>query len=341
MTVLTVRQELILKKVVEGHLELGVPVSSKWLAESPEIEWGPSTVRSELAALEHAGLLNHPHTSAGRVPTDSGYRYYADRAIDSRLPADQRKALSLSAIEQELDNALQNVATFLSTATQLLAIVSSPPISTATIKHVEVLLLRPNVVAVVAITSAGDVSRKLITFKDDVDQGLVEWAGSYINERLSGIELGSLRIGSLLNEPALGDVEQEFVSQIGRLLGQLEGEGQATLYMEGASHLIEGGRLAGETEINSVIQLLEQRYSLLAMLRSSVSGKRPYLSIGSENEMPEFKFLSVVAAAYGLPNRELGSVSVIGPVRMDYVNAISWVRETASSLSDYVEEVYR
>ncbi|MGZ4329932.1 MAG: heat-inducible transcriptional repressor HrcA, partial [Solirubrobacteraceae bacterium] len=131
---LTERQELVLRMVVEGYLEGGTPVGSKVL--SAEVQWGPSTIRHELASLEEAGLLAHPHTSAGRVPTEAGYRYFVDRLLPTEYTD---PPLSLSLVRRELDEAMRVTTETLSQVTNLMAIVTAPPVDTATVKHIEVL----------------------------------------------------------------------------------------------------------------------------------------------------------------------------------------------------------
>ena len=173
---LTPRQALLLQKVVAGFSQTGQPVGSKTLASDPEVTAGPSTIRNELAVLEECGLLAHPHTSAGRVPTDAGYRYYVDRL----LPAAPSPDLRLSLVRREVDEAMRLTTETLSQVTNLLAIVSAPPIGTTTIRHIEVLLLQPQVLMVVVITSTGGVSKKVFTFDRPVDSGLADWAGSYL-----------------------------------------------------------------------------------------------------------------------------------------------------------------
>src|SRR5438270_2780163 len=129
---LTERQELVLRKVLEEYLEAGVPIGSKALAA--DVEWGPSTIRGELANLEELGLLAHPHTSAGRVPTETGYRYFVDRLLPSD---DGTPRLALSLVRRELDEAMRVTSETLSQVTDLLAIVTAPPIETSTIRHLE------------------------------------------------------------------------------------------------------------------------------------------------------------------------------------------------------------
>ena len=158
---LTERQELVLRKVVEEYLAAGAPVGSKVLSAATDIEWRPSTVRHELASLEELGLLAHPHTSAGRVPTEAGYRYFVDRLLRED---DDGPSLSLSLVRRELDDAMQVTTETLSQVTNLLAIVTAPPIETSTIRHVEVLVLQPQVLMVVVITSTGGVTKRMFTF---------------------------------------------------------------------------------------------------------------------------------------------------------------------------------
>src|SRR5215208_2022889 len=178
--VLTPRQELILRKVVDGYMDSGQPVGSKTLAADPAVTVGPSTIRNELAQLEEEGLLAHPHTSAGRIPTDSGYRLLPERHEPHRLPP-------LTLTRREVDEAMRVTTETLSQVTSLLAIVSAPPVATATIRHVEVLVLQLQVLMVVVITSTGGVSKRMLTFDRPVDPGLAERAASYLNEQPQGL----------------------------------------------------------------------------------------------------------------------------------------------------------
>jgi len=182
----TPRQSFILRKVVEVHVDSDQPVGSKALSALGEIPWGSSTVRYELARLEEAGLLAHPYTSAGRVPTDVGYRRYVDDLIENGLPA-PRPVVELRDARREVDEAMRSTTEQLSQVTNLLALVSAPPIETATVKRVEVLLLQPQVAMVVIITSTGGVTKRVVSYDSPVDPGLVDWAVSYLNEALGGV----------------------------------------------------------------------------------------------------------------------------------------------------------
>jgi len=338
---LTPRQERILGKVVEEYLDTGQPVSSRIVASDPDLDCGPSTVRNELAFLEEHGLLDHPHVSAGRVPTDAGHRYIVDGLLTGgrSLPV-PRQALDLALARREVDEAMRSISEALSQVTNLLAVVSAPSINTATIRHVEVLELQPRVVLVVIITSAGNVSKMLATFERDVDPGLVAWAGEYLNERLVGLPLGARMLQTRLSDPTLSITERDFLGRYAPAFTQLAAEGEDAVYLDGTARLFQAGHIEDAGQVNELIALLEQRVALLRVLRAALAEPGVYVRIGRENELPAMHSLAVVATGYGLARRKLGTISVIGPVRMDYAGAISTVREAASQLSRFVEDAY-
>jgi heat-inducible transcriptional repressor len=335
--VLTVRQELVLRKVVDAYFVGGVPVGSKLLAE--EVEWGPSTIRHELANLEELGLLAHPYTSAGRVPTEAGYRYFVDELLP-REPAEPAPRLPLSLVRREVDEAMRVTTETLSQVTNLLAIVTAPPIETSTIKHIEVLVLQPQVLMVVVITSTGGVAKRLFTFHAPVDSGLADWAASYLNERLVGFGLGARMLHQRLHDPSLARSEHEFLDALAPVFIDLEEVSDEALFVEGASRLLRDGQFGDVSELNSLMDMLERRVALLGVLRTALTERDVMVRIGAENDSPALQSVALVAAGYGLPQRRLGAVSVIGPLRMDYGRAINSVRDAAAQLSSFVAEVY-
>jgi heat-inducible transcriptional repressor len=338
---LSPRQEHILCKVIDDYLRTGQPVASRSIAAAADLDCGPSTVRNELALLEEYGLLDHPHVSAGRVPTDAGHRYVVDRLLSAEhpLPA-QPQRLQLSLIRSEVEEAMRATTETLSQMTNLLAVVSAPSMNTATIKHIEVLSLQPQVVLVVIITSAGNVSKLFATFPRAVDPGLVTWAGEYLNERLVGLELGARMLQQRLVDPGLSPTELTFLERFAPAFGELASEGEDSLFVEGTARLFEAGQIEGATHVNELIDLLERRVALLAVLRAALAEPGMYIRIGRENELPAMHSLALVATGYGMARRKLGTVSLIGPVRMDYARAIATVREAAHELSRFVEDTY-
>ncbi len=321
-------------------MEAGEPVASKWLAAQEDVPWGPSTVRSEFVRLEEIGLLEHPHTSAGRVPTETGYRFYVDEILEEgRLPA-TRKPVELTDIRRELDDAMRATTEQLSQVTNLLALVSAPPIETATIHRVEVLLLQPQVAMVVIITSTGGVTKRVISSEHPLDPGLVAWAGSYLNEVMGGMAVGARMLQGKLTAPDLDWRERSFLETLAPAFTELEDSAGDTLFVDGAARLLSEHRFQELPQLSELMEALERRVVLLSIMRASMSESNVYLRIGNENPTPELRSVSMVAANYGVARRNLGAVSVLGPVRMDYPRAIMAVRQAALELSRFVGDVY-
>jgi heat-inducible transcriptional repressor len=343
MHALTTRQETILCKVVEDYLRTGQPVASKAVAADPALDCRASTVRGELALLEEHGLLAHPHVSAGRVPTDAGQRYVVDRMLSSGhglQTVGQGARLELSLMRREVEEAVRTTTETLSQVTNLLAVVSAPALNSASIRHVEVLALQSRVVVVVIITSTGSVSKMLVTFEHPVDPGLVTWAGEYLNERLVGTGLGARMLQQRLIDSGLSATEVAFLQRLAPAFGEIDPEGEDALYVEGTAHLFSSGMIEDTEQINELMSLLERRVALLRVLRTALGEQGVYVRIGHENEIPAMHSLGLVATSYGVARRKLGAVSVIGPVRMDYAEAIVTVRKAAHELSRFVEDAY-
>jgi heat-inducible transcriptional repressor len=345
---LSERQRRILARVVEEYVATSQPVGSRSLVERSEFAVSASTVRAELAELERIGLLTHPHTSAGRVPTEAGYRLYADELLERQQPRPSGFPLELATPRDEVEEALQATTEVLSQLTRLLALVSAPPIEAATVRHVDVLQLQANVIVVVVITSAGEVTKQRYMFPESVDAGLVVWAGDYLRERLTGLRLRSRQLARAFDEPGLSPREQAFLSVVRSSFDRLEDERE--LYVGGAAGLLDDLRTEEIGAYRSLIDALEKRATLLAVLAQSVGNQpvgtqpsgsqRPFVLVGGELQKSGLQRLALVGASYGSTSQALGTVSLLGPLRMDYETALRTVRAAAHELSRFVVAVY-
>src|SRR5487761_347918 len=325
---LTERQKEILRRVVEEYVATSEPVGSKTLVDRAGLPIAPSTARAELAELESLGLLTHPHTSAGRVPTEAGYRYYADEVLGRMAPQPAEFPLDLHTTRTEVESALQATTEMLSQVTRLLALVSAPPLEATTIVRVEVLLLQPELVMVVVITSAGGVTKRLFHFDEAVDPGLAQWANEYLNETVSGLQLGTTLLRRRFDEPGLSLRERAFLAAL-------------RPYVGGASDLLGEVRSDELEAYRSLFELVEKRAALLDVLgAASLDTHGPFVRVGHELAHPGLQEIALVGAAYGVMHRVLGAVSLIGPVRMDYEKALGAVRSAATELSRFAESVY-
>ena len=339
-TTLTDRQREILRRVVEEYVATGQPVGSRHLVEKTNMKVSPSTVRAGLAELEALGLLTHPHTSAGRVPTERGYRLYAGSVLDRMEARPGAFPLDFAAARSELESALQETTESLSQATRLLALVSAPPLQTATVRHIEVLVLQPQVVMLVVITSTGGVSKRLFAFADPVDAGLALWAGEYLNEQLAGLELGSTVLRRRFEDPALSTRERDFMELLRPAFTELAGGDDQRLFVGGAASLLGEVRADELEACQRLLEALEKRAAILEMLGETLGTRRPFVRVGGELESHALRDVALVGASYGLSTRTLGAVSLLGPLRMDYEKAIRSVRAAAHELSRFVESVY-
>jgi heat-inducible transcriptional repressor len=337
---LTPRQQDILRRVVEEYVATRQPVGSKRLVDRSGLSASASTVRAELAELEGLGLLTHPHTSAGRVPTESGYRYYADELLHRLDPRPAAFPLDLHTRRTEVESALQATTDMLSQVTRLLALVSAPPLEATTVVHVEVLLLQPELVMVVVITSAGGVTKRTFTFGEPVDRGLAQWAGEYLNETVAGLQLGTALLGRRFDDPGLSSRERSFLAVLRPAFTELVSAEQR-LYVGGAADLLGDVRAEELEAYRSLFELVEKRAALLEVLGESTLGPRtPFVRVGHDLEHPALREIALVGACYGLMHRVLGAVSLVGPVRMDYEKALGAVRSAAIELSRFAESVY-
>jgi heat-inducible transcriptional repressor len=336
---LTERQRAILHRVVEEYVATGHPIGSKALVERSRLEVSSSTVRAELAELEAQGLLTHPHTSAGRVPTERGYRLYAEDLLadgGSRPPA---FPLRLSGTRSEVEAALEATTEVLSHVTRLLALVSAPPLAAAVVHHVEVLLLQPQVVVVVVITSTGGVTKRVVAFDEPVDAGLAKWAHEYLEERAVGLQLGTHALRQRFEDAGLDERERTFLAALRPAFVDTVAERERRVFVGGAAALLGEARSDELEACYRVLEVLEQRAAALALVGRTVESQRAFVRVGDVGH-PALRDVSLVGAAYGLANRPLGSVGLLGPVRMDYEKAIRTVRAAAHELSAFLEEVY-
>jgi heat-inducible transcriptional repressor len=345
---LTDRQRTILNAVIERYVGTGSPVPSKGLAGSAGLQVSSSTVRNEFAVLEERGYLTHPHTSAGRIPTDLGYREFVNQLmsggpgrVSTRLGPGALSTVCREDLGGEVDTALRQITEAMSRATNLLALALAPRVSGARLRHVELLALQPNQLMYVFIVSTGGVMKGVIELPGVIDPGLVGWARTYLNETLNDQTVTARLIRRTLQNPDLSPREAQFLGVLAPAFAKLVDEQcQEEMFVGGASRLLVETQMQDVSSLRDLLLLLEERFMLLRVLRTALGTGTVVVRIGSEHEATALQPFSVVAASYGLPQRRLGTVSLVGPTRMDYQTAIQTVRETAQILSELIEDRY-
>jgi heat-inducible transcriptional repressor len=327
------RQREILLKTLELYISTGAPVGSHALTE--EMDASSSTIRAELAHLESRGLLTHPHTSAGRVPTDAGYRYYVD-ALMSEAPGE---AVSLEPPEgyANLDEMLRGVSEGMSEVTRLLAVVAGPSALGNSLARVDYLPLAGDVLLLVVSMESGASSSTTVTLPACVEEDELREMFSALNSWLGGRPVGGdLELAAAVRRVLSGHdpLVVQAVLEAVKALGQATERG---VFVRGASTLLARLDELDPASLAAVVEIFERRRWLLHLmgdaLQRSVSSSGVIVSIGSENRLYNLVGTSLVAAAYNHGERPFGVVSLIGPKRMDYDAAISTVRSAAEALT--------
>jgi heat-inducible transcriptional repressor len=328
------RQREILFKTLELYISTGTPVGSHALAET--VEASSSTIRSELAYLESEGLLTHPHTSAGRVPTDAGYRYY----VDALMAEDPRGAISFEAPGGygNLDELLRSVSEGMSEVTRLLAVVAGPSALGDSLSRVDYLQLPGGTLLLVVSMESGASSSTTVTLPAYVEEDELREIFAALNSWLGGRPVGGEIHLATVARKALSDhnpLVVEAVLEAVELLGRATERG---VFVRGASALLARLDELDPQSLAAVVEIFERRRWLLGLMgdalqRSAVSNSGVVVSIGAENAFYNLVGTSLVAAAYSHRERPYGVVSLIGPKRMDYDAAISTVRSAAEALT--------
>lgn len=334
---LTDRQRRILARLVAEYIEQGEPVSSAWLADHSALGLSSATVRNILARLEEQGLVRQPHTSAGRVPTDSGYRLYVDALLGSR-----KRARPSADVEARLRRAGSVEALFdhasheLSRASHHLGFVLAPAAPTVRLRHIDFVPLDGPRVLVVIVTTGGQILHKAVETAEPYEAVELTEAANYINATFQGVSLAEIReaiVAQLHEERALYDA---LVARALRLAqsGLTDVAGDGHLHVQGAASLFD--ELAGSATdapqatveaARLLIRMIEEKHRLVSLLGDCLDGLEGLgltVIIGTEHAAPDLQPFSLVASVYGEGERT-GTVGIIGPTRMRYQRAIATV----------------
>jgi heat-inducible transcriptional repressor len=329
------RQREILLKTLEIYISTGTPVGSHALTEA--VDAGSSTIRAELADLEAMGLLTHPHTSAGRVPTDAGYRFYVD-SLMSGGSDDPQVAFGTPEGFGNVDELLRGVSEGMSEVTRLLAVVAGPSALGDSLARVDYLPLPESRVLLVVSMASGAVYTAQVTLPASVEEGELYEMFSALNSWIGGRLTGSDLELDLAARKALSDHNPLVVGAVLQAVEVLGRASERGVFVQGASALLARLDDLDPESVSAVIEVFERRRWLLRLvgdaLQRSVSSSGVVVSIGAESGFINLTGTSLVAAAYGGQGNPYGVVGLMGPKRMDYDAAISTVRSAAETLTN-------
>ncbi|HET8604330.1 MAG TPA: heat-inducible transcriptional repressor HrcA [Marmoricola sp.] len=338
------RRLAVLRAIVEDYVATQEPVGSKALVERHQLGVSPATVRNDMAVLEEEGLIAQPHTSAGRIPTDKGYRFFVDRLTTLKpMSAAERRAIA-SFLEgaHDLDDVISRSVRLLAQLTQQVAIVQYPTLARSTVRHIEVVALTSTRLLLVLILSTGRVEQRLVELPEELD------------------DEGVAALRTHLNRAAMGQRITDAVSALATLPQEMAGHAQTTstpvslvvaslveamsnhrsderVVVGGTSNLARFGE-GFDTTIRPMLEALEEHVVLLKLLGEATSPSLVTVRIGAEGPYQELASTSVVATGYGPGDEPVGSLGVVGPTRMDYPGSMAAVRAVARYVSTILDD---
>lgn len=337
---LTDRQKLILTLIIHEHIQSAQPIGSKTLVEKYNLAMSSATVRNEMAALTDYNLLRQPHTSAGRVPTEEGYRYFVGNLTQkSGLPTTTRRTITHQFYQsrQDVEQWLKLAASVLANQSQAASLVTAPRADKAIFKHLELISTRGRQILMVLVLMGGDVRQQLITLDEPVRQEQLSQIANQLSHLCAHCDIeGIARIRGHLD--TLG---QEILDVLLAEMMQMERYSTGEIYLDGMTNVLSEPEFSESSEARLALHILEERSLLENLLASTVMNIDVggiQVLIGGEGTWEELRQCSIVLARYGDPNTLTGSLGVLGPIRMPYDRTISTVRFVANVLSDLVSE---
>jgi heat-inducible transcriptional repressor len=340
---LSERKREILKAVIADYILTAEPVGSSAITGRHIRDLSPATVRSVMAELEEMGFLFQPHTSAGRVPTEKGFRAFVDhlmqpKAINSAEKEEIRRACISSG--HEVPDLLRDVSRILSSITRHAGLAVVPRVSDATLKHIEFVRLKGNRVLVVLVSESGMVQNKLIEMDEDLKQGDLDRMSGYLNELFSGLTIAEIKMRLLEEMRKEKNLYDRLLKRALRLGSEVMGgdAGAKEVFIEGRSRLFEHPEFLDVGRMREIFRAFEEKGMIIKLLDKSLKAEGVHVFIGCETGSSELKGCSLVAATYGMDGSILGSIGVIGPVRMDYSRVIPVVDYTARVVEKILKE---
>ena len=335
------RRLAVLRAIVEDYVSTREPVGSKTLVERHHLGVSPATVRNDMAALEEEGLIAQPHTSAGRIPTDKGYRFFVDRLTQIKpMSAAERRAIS-TFLEgaHDLDDVIQRSVRLLAQLTRQVAIVQYPTLSRSSVRYIDLVSLTARRLMIVLILSTGRVEQRVVELPDEIDEETLADLRTRVNLAAVGERIvdAAKALGALTGQ--VRPEHQEHVTLIGAALVEAMSNERhdERVVVGGTANLARFGE-GFDTAIKPMLEALEEHVVLLKLLGESTKPDSITVRIGHEGPYQELATTSVVASGYGPGEEAVGSLGIVGPTRMDYPGSMSAVRAVARYISTILDQ---
>ncbi|MCS7201645.1 MAG: heat-inducible transcriptional repressor HrcA [Dictyoglomus sp.] len=336
------RKQKILRITVKDYIESAQPVSSRVLAKKYHLGWSPATIRNEMADLEEAGYLIQPHTSAGRIPSDRGYRFYVDFLMDLEPPTQEDvEYINYSFLcPLSWENLLQQVAEVLSQRTAFIGVVLFPQLNSSFLKKIELVELNENVISLIMTTSTGIVKERIIKLSDPLQEFELYSIKESLNRSFSNEELQKV-YWLLLDKKIPKDIPVEIYQGLEQLLWEvLEKEKEEGVFIAGISRIFRHLEFQDINKVKDLLSVLEEEKTLTSLLFSAFLNHGLTILIGNEIGISELSDCSIITTVYSLKNNVIGTLGMIGPKRMKYERMLTLVELMGKVLSEKLSEFF-
>jgi heat-inducible transcriptional repressor len=344
---LDLRAQSILRAVIEEYVTTATPVGSQALVERYPLGVSSATVRNILAELETNGLLTHPHTSAGRIPTDAGYRFFVESIVDAvPLPAVQQLMIrhQFGQVEFASEHWFRLAATTLASVTRAAGLATPAKPRDAHIRRIDLVAINDRTASLILVLREGSIKQALVTFEGDdaIDQPTLNRIAALLNERLGDLTAAraATRIATLHDDERLEALARGVGERIVRIVQEYDAAAIEEVFSDGLLNVMDAPEFAQSDKLRRVFSALENRSYLGELIDDVAGAGRIRIYIGHENRPLEMQDVSLVLAPYGRPGRALGVVGVLGPTRMSYSQAIGTVRFVSGLMNELVDHLY-
>ncbi|HEY7591396.1 MAG TPA: heat-inducible transcriptional repressor HrcA [Candidatus Limnocylindrales bacterium] len=342
---LDLRSQAILRAVIEEYVVSASPVGSQALVERYRLGVSSATVRHILAELESAGLLTHPHTSAGRIPTDAGYRYYVESIVES-VPLPQVEQLMIrhqfGQVEFASEQWFRLAATTLASTTRAAGLATPAKPLAAHLRRIDLVLVNERLASVILVFREGAIKQALVSLEEPTEQEALTAVADLLNERL--VDRTATGAAAALEavdaETPSGRLARRVGERIVRTLREYDAAVIEEVFSDGLLNVMEAPEFARSDKLRRVFSALENRAWLGELVGAVAGSNRVHVFIGRENQPLEMRDVSLVLAPYGRPGRAIGVVGVLGPTRMPYPQAIGTVRFVSGLMNELVDHLY-
>ncbi len=343
---LDLRTQSILRAVIEEYVLTAQPVGSQALVERYRLGVSSATVRHVLAELETAGLLTHPHTSAGRIPTDSGYRYYVESIVDSDpLPPVEQLMIrhQFGQVEFASEHWFRLAATTLASVTRAAGLATAAKPSIAHIRRIDLVAISDRLTSLILVLREGAIKQALVNMDEPLDQDALSVLAGRLNELLADRTASEAeqRLGEAFHEEtATGRLARRIGERIVRTLHEYDGSAIEEVFSDGLLNVMAAPEFSQSEKLRRVFSALENRSWLGELIETVAASGQVRVFIGAENEPPDMRDVSLILAPYGHVGRAVGLVGVLGPTRISYPHAIGTVQFVSGLMNELVDHLY-